>query len=209
MNEQTEIQPWGHYYQATQGGPPRPLFLEALRLYEVDRFDPAGGLAIDLGCGDGTETLALLARGWTVLALDQSPEAIACVRAAVPADWRPRLHTQTTSFQAAELPPADLVYAGLSLPFCPPEELPAVWARALGAVKPGGRFAGHFFGRREGRSARHWANQAGRTLLTLPEARALFAGLTIEFENVIDEVRPTALHGPRHTYVFEMIARKP
>jgi trans-aconitate methyltransferase len=45
---------WEDYYAAIEGRPPRQLFLDAIV--------PAGatGLAIDLGCGDGTETRELL-----------------------------------------------------------------------------------------------------------------------------------------------------
>jgi hypothetical protein len=40
------------------------LFNSALTAFAGDGFDPAGAQAVDLGCGDGTETAALLAQGW-------------------------------------------------------------------------------------------------------------------------------------------------
>jgi len=47
---------WDDYYKWMQGREPRQLLLEALKKF------PAGELlhAIDLGCGDGTETVVLL-----------------------------------------------------------------------------------------------------------------------------------------------------
>jgi tellurite methyltransferase len=117
---------WARYYQAVQGREPRALFLAALAAFEADGFDTAGGQAVDLGCGDGTETMALLARGWCVLAVDREPAAIERVLAAVPDVAKPRLETQVASFEDVALPVADFIYAGLSLPFCPPEHFPCV-----------------------------------------------------------------------------------
>ena len=75
---------WVRYYQAVQGREPRPLFVAALAAFETDSFDPAGAQAVDLGCGDGTETLALLAKGWRVFAVDQEPAAISRLLTAAP-----------------------------------------------------------------------------------------------------------------------------
>ena len=50
----------------------------------------AGRMAIDLGCGDGTDTLALLDRGWSVLAVDIEPAGLALLRARIPRQRRAR-----------------------------------------------------------------------------------------------------------------------
>jgi len=54
------------------------LFTEALANFGAK--SGRGLQAVDLGCGDGTETLALLEAGWTVLAIDREPAAIEYVR---------------------------------------------------------------------------------------------------------------------------------
>ncbi|WP_409013446.1 class I SAM-dependent methyltransferase [Deinococcus sp.] len=46
------------------------------------------GGALDLGSGSGNDTLALLARGWTVTALDASAEALEVVRSRAAPDAR-------------------------------------------------------------------------------------------------------------------------
>jgi tellurite methyltransferase len=52
------------YYDGVKGRPPRPTLSRA-----ADAF--AGpGFAVDLGCGDGRDTIELLRRGWRVLAID-------------------------------------------------------------------------------------------------------------------------------------------
>ena len=50
---------WEEYYQKIQGRQPRQLLLDALEKFPVQ----TGLHAIDFGCGDGTETATLLARG--------------------------------------------------------------------------------------------------------------------------------------------------
>ena len=67
---------WVGYYEALTGRGPRPLLLDALK-WCGSPSTKVGRLAIDLGSGDGTETLELLRRGWRVLAIDQEPDAMA------------------------------------------------------------------------------------------------------------------------------------
>src|SRR6185312_10891899 len=69
---------WREYYERTAGQPPRQTLLAAL-----DRCSAAaqGRSAVDLGCGDGRDTIELLRRGWRVLAIDAEPAAIALLRA--------------------------------------------------------------------------------------------------------------------------------
>jgi predicted RNA methylase len=64
-------------------------------------------IVVDLGCGDGRETLALLASGWTVVAIDGAPEAIVRLRASVPPDEAERLTTFVGRFHEVALPDAD------------------------------------------------------------------------------------------------------
>ena len=111
MSQPEEQSSWSRYYQAMTGRAPRPLLIES-GACELAPVVAAARWAADLGCGDGTETLALLQAGWHVLAIDQQPEAIALVQSKVPAELQPRLRTQAAGFEALQLPPLDFVYAG-------------------------------------------------------------------------------------------------
>jgi len=64
---------WAGYYAASADRPPRRTLLDALT-----RFTPSAAprFAVDLGCGDGRDTIELLRRGWSVLAIDSEPGAI-------------------------------------------------------------------------------------------------------------------------------------
>jgi SAM-dependent methyltransferase len=193
---------WEDYYRATEGRPPRPLFRDAIAFLPARPTDDRALVAIDLGCGDGTETLALLTRGWMVTAVDTAPEAIARLRASVPPEDERRLTTFVASFHELELPEADFVYAGLSLPFCSPPEFAEAWRRIKNALRPDGIFAGHFFGPRDS-----WADQPGMTFQSREELEALLAGFAVHRLEEQDEDGP-AVSGPKHWHVFHVIALK-
>jgi tellurite methyltransferase len=197
MTQSTENKRWTKYYNATRGRPPRPLLLAVMA-----RFEATTGLqAIDLGCGEGTDTLALLQQGWQVLAIDQEPEAIARLQAQTPVDVLGQLQTQIVPFEAVILPPTDLIYAGFSLPFCRPTQFAALWSKLIDALLPGGRFAGQLFGERD-----EWAGAPDMTFLTRAETEKLLDPFVIESFTEIDEDGQAA-SGPKHWHYFEIIGR--
>jgi trans-aconitate methyltransferase len=192
---------WEDYYRKHKGRVPRQLLLEALA-YFPDDVDDEQRFAIDLGCGDGTESALLLERGWNVLAIDGEPAAIRHLLSKVPKDRQARLQTQVATFEEATLPSADLIHASFSLPFCAPQHFNAFWAKIVDALQPGGRFAGQFFGVRDS-----WANETDRTFHTEDQVRAMLEDFEIEFFQEHDEDGPSA-SGPKHWHFFTVIARK-
>jgi SAM-dependent methyltransferase len=59
-------------------------------------------LAIDLGCGEGTDALELLARGWLVLAVDAEPAGLALLQARIPPAAAGRIRVLYASFAEAD-----------------------------------------------------------------------------------------------------------
>lgn len=192
---------WEEYYEKIKGRAPRKLLLDALTYFR-DGGENENRLAIDLGCGDGTESAVMLERGWSVLAVDGEAAAIRHLLGKVPAENRSRLQTQVAKFKDVVLPAADLIHASLSIPFCEPEHFPALWQKIRHAIKPGGRFAGQFFGVRDS-----WANEPNMTFHTEDQVRAMLEGLEIEHFHEMDEDGTTA-SGSKHWHVFTVIARK-
>ena len=143
MTKLTRKRDWKAYYDNVANRPPRKTILTALAAFKQP------GIAIDLGCGDGRDTVVMLRHNWTVLAIDKEPDAITRLLA------RPHLNTQqlTTqivSFEELQLPESvDLINASFSLPFCSPEAFPNLWYRITNALSTGGRFCGHLFGNRD------------------------------------------------------------
>lgn len=182
---------WAAYYEKMAGRPPRPTLLQAL-----DGFE-APGFALDLGCGEGRDTGELLRRGWRVLALDRSADAIARL------PRHERLEARQADFTEAELPPADLVNASFTLFICPPERFPALWVRIAAAIRSGGRFSGQFLGPRDS-----WIGREGLTFLSEADARALFAGFALERfeEEIADSVTPRGK--AKRWHIWHVVARK-
>ncbi len=145
----------------------------------------------------------LIEQGWNVLAVDHEPEARRLVESKVPNEKRELLQIQIASFEEAEFVHADLVYAGLSLPFCPPQHFDVVWRSLTDSIRPGGRFAGHFFGDRD-----TWASKPEMTCLTRQAVESLFDRFDLEYFDEIEDDRSTSLGEPKHWHIFEVIARK-
>ena len=193
---------WEEYYRAIEGRPLRPLFLDAMKFLPSREGGDQALVAVDLGCGAGTETLALLERGWAVTAVDGAPEAIARLRASVAPEAVAQLTTVVSPFHEVELPDADFVYASLSLPFCAPGEFREVWRRLRKALRPRAIFAGHFFGPNDS-----WAETPDMTFHTREELDGLFAGFDMHMLKEQDE-DGEAVSGPKHWHVFHVIASK-
>jgi len=189
---------WDDYYKKIQGRAPRPLLLDALEKFPAD----SALHAIDLGCGDGTETALLLGRGWNVLAVDGAEAGIKRLLDKVPTEAQSHLQTQVAKFEEVTLPPTDLIHASYSIPFCHPDHFPAMWEKIANALKPGGRFAGQFFGVHDS-----WADNKDMTFHTEAQVRAMIGKLETEYFHEQDEDGQAA-SGPKHWHVFTVIARK-
>jgi tellurite methyltransferase len=188
---------WTAYYDAHAGREPRPLLLEVL-----DSFD-APGRAVELGFGNGIETIAMLKRGWRVLAIDPEPEASERLMAGLPDDGRERLRTVAEPMEDVDLATTDLVWAAFSLFFCDPARFPEVWARIREAVRPGGRFAGQLLGAHD-----TWASDEGVSAFERDEAIALFDdGWRIDRLEE-EENDGEAISGPKHWHLFNVVATR-
>jgi tellurite methyltransferase len=193
---------WTRYYEAA-GLEPRATLLDALRRFEEE--EPRERFAVDLGCGTGRDTLELLRRGWRVLAVDATAEAIERLLADrdLSEAERERLETRVSRFETAEWPPADLVNSSFALPFCPPVDFPAVWERVEASLRGGGHFSGHLFGDRDG-----WSDEADMTFHTRAQAEALFSRFELELFDEVEEDGKTAVGDAKHWHLFHVVARR-
>ena len=186
---------WSAYYDAVRGRPPHETLLEALASF-AER-----GLAVDLGCGDGRDTVELLRRGWHVVAIDAEPEAIERLRARV--GDSPALETEVARFEDARWPCTELLNAGFSLPFCHPDRFDDLWRRIQASIRPGGRFCGQLFGERD-----EWAGEKDMTFFARDAAEALFGGFELERFDEEETDGETAVGEPKHWHVFHVVAQR-
>jgi tellurite methyltransferase len=195
---------WHGYYRALAHLPARDTLCKALSLFDSNPESMPARLAVDLGCGDGRDTVELLRRGWRVLAIDSSEEGLERLRKRNDLEHPERLETRLANMAEVELPPCDLVCASFSLPFCSPDEFTRVWAQIRMSLRSGGRFAGQLFGDRD-----DWAGLSDRTHHSEDEARALFKGFEIEMwqteerESAVDPI-----NHPKHWHVYHIVARR-
>jgi SAM-dependent methyltransferase len=191
---------WAQYYAATADRPPRRTLLEALA-----RFAPAAAprFAVDLGCGDGRDTIELLRRGWSVLAIDAEPAAIERLQSRPDLPVGGRLTCLCRRFEDAAWPEVDLVNASFSLPLCPPDRFPGLWRRIVASLKPGGRFSGQLYGDRDG-----WSGRPGMTFLDRAATERLLGGLKAELldEEETDSITPRGK--PKHWHIFHVVAQR-
>ncbi|BBH65886.1 methyltransferase [Actinoplanes sp. OR16] len=209
---------WAAYNSRQFGRPVRELCLRAMALADRPSDADAGSLrpaagtehrsagervAVDLGCGAGRETAALLSEGWSVLAHDSEPDTEARILRTV-GGIHSALTVRVCAFEElSPLPDADLVYAGYSLPFQTRTSFDRTWSLIRAALRPGARLAVNVFGERDS-----WAADPAMTFLPENELRTLLDGLEIEHWHEEDAPGP-AFSGPKHWHVFDVIARNP
>jgi SAM-dependent methyltransferase len=191
---------WTEYYDEHEGREPREMLLEVLDAFGAGEERSA----VDLGCGSGIDTLAMLLRGWRVFAIDAEEEAIERVRRRVPGTLSSRLTTVVSRMEDIDLPTGvDLVWASFSLFFCRPDSFGEVWSRIDEAIAPGGRFAGELLGDRD-----TWAPEDDISAFTRDQAVALFNGFEVErFDEEEEDGRATSEE--KHWHLFHAVARRP
>lgn len=194
---------WIEYYKATtKKSKPRNTLLQAIDFFDRENRDPK--LAIDLGCGAGLDSLALLNSGWTVIAIDSQPAAISNLLAITPTIVHHRLSAEVVFFETIHyLPESHLINASFSLPFLARQQFYKFWAVIENSVYPDGRFSGTFFGEKDG-----WKSRADMTFLTLEELRHLFARFNIEWFEEEETVHPDAAGYEKFWHKYFVVAKK-
>lgn len=206
MSEQSPLEDsksdgWAPFLEGTADRPPLPFFDRAME-FVGDDAGP-GRVAVDLGCGGGSETRALLSRGWHVFATDGSPSAERLLLERIRAEEKSRLTIEIGRFETVDLPEADLVFAQMSLPFAGTEFEEAT-NNALAAVKPGGVFAGHFFGVND-----DWADGEQATAVDREWIDERFASMSEVVVAETDAEGPFGLEGRmKHWHFYFVMARR-
>lgn len=191
---------WPGYFKAVAGKEPRDTLLKALDLASTP------GFTIDLGCGEGRDTVELLARGWRVLAIDGHEMAVDLTthHPRLPAQARERLEIRHAEMETVDLPACDLLNASFSLPFCQPDKFDALWERIHAAIRPGGLFAGQLFGNHD-----TWATLPDRSHHTRRQVGAMFRGrYKLEHFEEVQRDGQDARGNAKHWHVFHIVARR-
>jgi SAM-dependent methyltransferase len=200
MSDQQRDGGWKAYYAATAGRPPRRTLLWALERFGAETRPR---MAVDLGSGDGRDTIELLRRGWSVIAIDSEPEAIARLQARPDLPPAAKLIARCGRFEELAWPEVALANASFALPICRPADFPALWGKLTRSLTPGGRFAGQLYGTHDS-----WAANPAMTFFDEERARRLFDDYEIELFETEESDAVTPRGVAKHWHIFHVVARK-
>lgn len=134
--EDTPQSYWDGFYA---GLPPRDDLPTPNALFAEEAADLSPGRALDLGCGFGGDAIWMAGRGWKVVAVDVSGEALTRARSAaeqagVEVDWQRHDLTATFPDGAFDLVCTQFLHSPTELP----GQRDAILRRAMDAVVAGG-----------------------------------------------------------------------
>lgn len=176
-------------------------------LSEFDKEELARGhLAVDLGCGIGNDSMELMKRGWSVLAIDKQPIALKRLSHRVLTDntiKNSQLQKAVSSFEKLKLPSSILLNSSYALPFCQPDQFSKLWETITRSIQYGGRFAGHLFGKNDA-----WADDESMIFMDRSDINLLFKDFTIELFKEKDEMGNVANGDAKHWHLFSIVAKK-
>ena len=126
------------YYVETANRETRPDLVFAMSLIQNNK------IAIDCGCGAGSDIAYLRNEGFIVYAFDIEEESIKICRERFYGDEHTFLSQD--SFSSFDYPKSTLVVADASLFFCPETEFEDAWNKIYDSLTTGGIFCGSFLG---------------------------------------------------------------
>ena len=202
MSAKNSAEEWEEYYESTGGRRHRDTLEKALVRFDKEE---AVGHAVDLGCGNGRDTIELLRRGWSVLAIDAQSSAIERLRNRPELkELKTILDTKVAHFENAAWSGADLVNSSFALPLCRKTDFLKIWQRIFNGLRHGGRFSGQLYGDRD-----EWAGNPTNSHFTLAELQKLTAIYDVEdfWEEETKSVTPRG--APKHWHIYHIVVRKP
>ncbi len=191
------------YFNATANRETREDLRLAVNLVEGRR------VAIDCGCGAGSDIAYLRTQGFLVHAFDIEEESIIRCKNRFQHDGDVLL--SQASFNSYNYPNASLIVADSSLFFCPEHEFGAVWRKITNALLPKGVFAGSFLGPEDTMAGLHYNKEAyWPDILVLSEEKVKDLFNSYKIKSFIEhKASGTTPDGEIHQWhIFSVVAKK-
>jgi tellurite methyltransferase len=192
---------WSEYYGVMLERPRHPHY------DNLDPHMPAGGDALDLGCGVGQGVVYLVEKGFRVTAVDAEQEALDILKSRLPEGAPVKL--TCSPFQDLKwsgpdgLSTYDLVVAHFSLWFVPSvEDYKRVWNHVVDAVRPAGILSVQLLGVNDS-----WVER-GYHLHDRAAVERMLQPFDVLYFEEVDRDGETAQKVPKHWHVFHIVARK-
>ncbi|WP_108867832.1 class I SAM-dependent methyltransferase [Aquimarina aquimarini] len=194
-----------HYHHFDQKKyPPAATLVKTLEFLKKTPLDIKNKLAIDLGCGNGIDTFAMLQEQWNVLAIDKQNDALLRIKDNIPVEHKDQLQLDLRAFENIDtLPDAYLINATFSLPFCHPDHFEKLWHVITSAIPKNGFFSGHLFGHNDS-----WNSNPEMTFHTVEKINELFKEYHLHFNKEIEKQGTTISGKTKHWHVFHIVAQK-
>jgi SAM-dependent methyltransferase len=166
-------------------------------------------VAIDCGCGAGSDIAFLRANGFTVHAFDIELESITRCEKRFKGD--DSVHLVQSSFEHFDYPAASLIVADASLFFCSNSEFLDVWSKIVNALSPEGVFVGSFLGPEDTMAGPNYDKAAfwpDTLIVTEDQVRPLFGEFEIVSftEHKTSGITPQGI--PHDWHIFSVVAKK-
>lgn len=196
---------WKAHYDKIRKEKHPPAYTLSQTLNFISSRESLVGLkGIDLGCGNGIDTFAMLEKGFNVLAIDKDPNSILELQEHLDFKHIEQLNFQNSSFESLEkLPLADLVNASFSLPFCHPDQFERLWSNILNCINPEGYFCGHFFGTKDS-----WSSNSNMNFHNRQAIKGLFEGFELLYFEETAKNGKTLSGKEKFWHVFHVVATK-
>ena len=188
---------WEEYYETTQDAEPHQNVVMFLRKNRKP------GIAVDLGCGAGRDTVLLLKHGWTVVSYDINNNAQYILDRITPEE-RSRFTFVKSRHQDAEIPKCDLVVANDSMHYLSKEEFKTLVDKIYDSLNPNGDFIAEFLGNKD-----DWAkNDPDNAFISLKELREIMGNrFEIEAFREHEVDKPTLEGEQKHWHTVSVITR--
>ncbi len=198
MDDQKNRENWRKFYEKALN---RPHSMRTERAVRLDKS--ATKIAIDCGCGTGSDIEYLNSQNYEVFGFDINPDSIAICRDRF--GGKPRVHVTQSSFGDFQYIDVSLIIANASLFFVAPSQFKSVWSNIDASLVKGGVFAGDFMGKNDS-----WADDFHTPLTTLTknELLDLFSNFEIIELTERDEDGQTMLGDSKHWHIYSVVAVK-
>ena len=192
------MQNWKQYYDKTKKEYPRnnvKFLIDSLNLKSTN--------AIDLGCGQGNDTVYLINNDFKVLGIDkENVEEI--IRERLSQDKQKYFQFKKQKLEDLKIPNTDLIIANFSLSFCKKEYFKLMWQKIVESININGYFVGTIFGINDSWNKKY----RDMSFFDKEDVKRLFNKFKIIRFEEIENDKPTALGKEKHWHFYSIIAQK-
>ena len=161
------------------------------------------GVALDLGCGSGRDSIELLKNGWKVISID-STNTEDFIKNKLADNEIENFKFIQGKFENINLEKNDLTIAYFSLQFCEKSKFQDLWKNIENSIKKNGFFMGNFLGNNDS-----WKRlKKPLIFFSKEEVLELFKDFKIIKFEEIERDGKTGLGIMKHWHIYNVIAKK-